>query len=126
MRRGTAGVVLAPALAVAAAAAVHVLAALHLDTRAPTDGEARLAAAVYAASGGAVGPVPLPLPDLLAARQLAAVTALVPPGTWAVWATVQVGALACGLLTRGAAVAGPARGWAVAAVPPRSGSRSSA
>ena len=82
-----------------AAAAVHVLAALHLDTRAPTDGEARLAAAVYAASGGAVGPVPLPLPDLLAARQLAAVTALVPPGTWAVWATVQVGALACGLLT---------------------------
>ena len=99
MRRGTAGVVLAPALAVAAAAAVHVLAALHLDTRAPTDGEARLAAAVYAASGGAVGPVPLPLPDLLAARQLAAVTALVPPGTWAVWATVQVGALACGLLT---------------------------
>ena len=99
MRRGPAGVVLAPALAVAAAAAVHVLAALHLDTRAPTDGEARLAAAVYAASGGAVGPVPLPLPDLLAARQLAAVTALVPPGTWAVWATVQVGALACGLLT---------------------------
>ena len=100
MRRGL-GVAgcLAPTVATIAAAAVHVLAALRLDAHAPTDGEARLAAAVYAAGGGDIGPVPLPLPDLLAARQLAAVTALLPSGTWTVWATAQVGALAFGLLT---------------------------
>ena len=97
MRRGLAGS-LAPTVAALAAAAVHVLAALHLDARAPTDGEARLAAGVYAAGGGAVGPVPLPLPDLLAARQLAAVTAPL-PGSWSVWETAQAGALVFGLLT---------------------------
>ena len=96
MRRGPAGS-LAPVAALAAAA-VHVLAALHLDAHAPTDGEARLAAGVYAAGGGAVGPVPLPLPDLLAARQLAAVTAPL-PGWWSVWETAQVGALVFALLT---------------------------
>jgi len=96
MRRGPAGS-LAPVAALAAAA-VHVLAALHLDAHAPTDGEARLAAGVYAAGGGAVGPVPLPLPDLLAARQLAAVTAPL-PGSWSVWETAQAGALVFGLLT---------------------------
>ena len=90
---------LAPVVATVAAAAVHVLAALRLDDRAPTDGEARLAAAVNAAGGGDIGPVPLPPPDLLAARQLAAVTALLPSGTWSVWATVQAGALVFGLLT---------------------------
>ena len=97
MRRGLAGS-LAPTVAALAAAAVHVLAALHLDAHAPTDGEARLAAGVYAAGGGAVGPVPLPLPDLLAARQLAAVTAPL-PGSWSVWETAQAGALVFGLLT---------------------------
>ena len=75
-----------------------MLSALRLDAHAPTDGEARLAAAVYAAGGGEIGPVPLPLPDLLAARQLAAVAAVLPAGT-SVWATAQVGALAFGLLT---------------------------
>jgi hypothetical protein len=90
---------LAPTVATIAAAAVHVLAALRLDAHAPTDGEARLAAAVYAVGGGDIGPVPLPLPDLLAARQLAAVAAVLPSGTWSVWATAQVGALAFGLLT---------------------------
>jgi hypothetical protein len=75
-----------------------VLAALRLDGRAPTDGEARLAAAAYAAGGGDIGLVPLPLPDLLAARQFAAVTTVLPSGP-SVWTTVQVGALAFGLLT---------------------------
>jgi hypothetical protein len=89
----------APAVATAAALVVHVLAALRLDARAPTGDEARLAAGVYAAGGGPVGPVPLSFPDVLAARQLAAVTALVPGGTWSVWATAQIGVLTVGLLT---------------------------
>lgn len=90
---------LAPVVATVAAAAVHVLAALRPADRPPTDGEARLAAAAYAAGGGDIGPVPLPLPDLLAARQLAAVSALLPSGTWTVWETAQAAALAFGLLT---------------------------
>ena len=70
MRRGVGFTgCLAPTVATIAAAAVHVLAALRLDAHAPTDGEARLAAAVYAVGGGDIGPVLLPLPDLLAARQ---------------------------------------------------------
>jgi hypothetical protein len=95
---GRAGAELAPALATAAAVAVHVLAALRLGARGPTGDEARLAAGAYAASGGPVGPVPLSFPELLAARQLAAVTALVPAGTGSVWTTAQVGVLALGLL----------------------------
>jgi hypothetical protein len=88
----------APVWAVASAVAVHLVAAVHLGGRAPGDGEARLAAAVYAVGGGPVGPVPLPFPDLLAAHQLAVVTALM-PGNWSVWTTAQVGVLVCGLLT---------------------------
>jgi hypothetical protein len=89
----------APAVATAAALVVHILAALRLDARAPTGDEARLAAGVYAAGSGPVGPVPLSFPEVLAARQLAAVTALVPDGTWSVWATAQIGVLTVGLLT---------------------------
>jgi hypothetical protein len=90
---------LAPGVATVAAVAVHVLAALRLGGRVPADGEARLAAAVYAAGGGDIGPVPMPVPDLLAAHQLAGVTAPLPSGTWSVWEAAQVGALAFGLLT---------------------------
>jgi hypothetical protein len=78
---------------------VHALAAFRLDVRAPTDGEARLVAAVFAARDGRVGAVSLPFSDLLAARQLAVVTALVPSGAGSVSDTVRVGVLGLGVVT---------------------------
>lgn len=81
---------------------VHVLTA-RLDARVPTDGEARLAAAVFAVRDGRVGPVALPFPDAVAARQLAAVAALLPtaPSAWApsVWDGVRAAGLALGVVT---------------------------
>ena len=77
---------------------VHVLSAFRLDGRAPTDGEARLAAAVFAARDARIGTVTLPLPDLLAARQLAAVSVLVPTGATSVWDAVRVATLVLGAL----------------------------
>jgi hypothetical protein len=90
---------LAPPVVTAAALLVHVLAALRLDGRPPTDGEARLAAAVFAARDARIGAVSLPLPDLLAARQLAAVTVLVPVGATSVWDAVRVAGLVLGAVT---------------------------
>jgi hypothetical protein len=81
---------------------VHTQAGIRPDGRAPTDGEARLAAAVFAVRDGRVGTVALPWSDLLAARQLAAVTALLPGGPgWAgaVWDGVRAGTLALGVVT---------------------------
>jgi hypothetical protein len=72
---------------------VHALAAARLDGSAPTEGEARLVAAVLGA------PVSLPFSDLLAARQLAAVTALVPAGSGPVYEAVRAGALLLGVVT---------------------------
>ncbi|MDT7579907.1 MAG: hypothetical protein QOK35_1171 [Pseudonocardiales bacterium] len=79
---------------------IHLLAALRPDGRAPTDGEARLAAAVFAVHDGRMGAVPLALPDRLAARQLAVVAAFTPgSGPASVWGAVFVAALALGALT---------------------------
>jgi hypothetical protein len=90
---------IAPAVAVGATLVVALVAATRPDGRAPTDGEARFAAAVFAARGGRIGDVPLPFSDLLAARQLAAVTALVPSGLGSVWETVRAAALVLGVVT---------------------------
>ena len=76
-----------------------MLAALRLDGRVPTDGEARFAAAVFAVRGGPIGAVGLPLSDQLAARQVAAVAALVAPGAASVWDTVRVVGLVLGMVT---------------------------
>jgi hypothetical protein len=91
--------VVVPAVAAGAAATVHALAALRLDGRAPTAGEANLAAAVFAVHDGRIGAIPLPFPEALAARQLAAVTALLPSGATSVFDSARIGVLALGALT---------------------------
>lgn len=88
-----------PAVAAGAAVTVHALAALRLDGRAPAAGEANLAAAVFAVHDGRIGAIPLPFPEALAARQLAAVTALLPSGATSVFDSARVGVLALGALT---------------------------
>ena len=122
----------AAGVTVLAAVAAHVLAALR-SVGPPADGEARLAAAVFAARDGRPAPLPpvdLPWPDLLAARQLAAVASLTgaftPGGSTgsAVWDGVRAAALALGLVTalllaavlRRLGCAGPPVVLAVAAV----------
>ncbi len=75
-----------------------MLAALRLDGRPPTHGEARLAAAVFAAHDGRVGAVPLPWSERFAAWQITAVTALAPDAA-PVWDGVRVAGLVLGALT---------------------------
>jgi hypothetical protein len=97
---------------------VHARVAARLDGSVPTEGEARLVAAVFGA------PVSLPFPDLLAARQLAAVTALVPAGSGPVYEAVRAASLLLGVVTavllwallRRLGCAGPATAGAVAIV----------
>jgi hypothetical protein len=97
-RAGRATGQLAPAVASVAALVLHALAASRLDDRAPTEGEARLAAGAFAARSGEFGTASLPFPDLLAARQLAVLTELVPAGA-SVWETARAGALVLGLVS---------------------------
>jgi hypothetical protein len=91
--------VVVTAVAAGAAVTVHALAALRLDGRAPTAGEANLAAAVFAVHDGRIGAIPLPFPEALAARQLATVTALLPSGATSVFDSARIGVLALGALT---------------------------
>jgi hypothetical protein len=87
-------------LAAGVALLIHLLAALRPDARTPTDGEARLAAAVFSLHDGRIGPVPLALTDRFAARQLAAVAALAPgSGPASVWEAVCTAVLVLGALT---------------------------
>ncbi len=75
-----------------------MLTALRLDGRPPSDGEARLAAAVFAVHDGRIGAVPVPFSELLAAWQIAAVAALGPDAA-SVWDDVRVAGLVLGAVT---------------------------
>src|SRR6185436_6788143 len=70
--------VLWPALVAAATAAAHVAVAKNADQFVATAGEARLAAATFAARGADFGAVTLPAADSFAVRQLAVVATLLP------------------------------------------------
>lgn len=83
----------------AATAAAHVAMALRADQFVATVGEARLAAAAFAARGTEVGPVALPGPDAFAARQLAVVATLLPAGGVPVIDAARFAALALGFLS---------------------------
>ena len=69
-----------PALVAAAAAAVHLAVAVRGDRFVATAGEARLAAATFAARGTELGDIALPAPDRFAVRQFAVMETLLPTG----------------------------------------------
>ena len=69
-----------PALVAAAAAAAHLAVALRGDRFVATAGEARLAAATFAARGTELGDIALPAPDRFAVRQFAVMETLLPTG----------------------------------------------
>lgn len=101
-RRWTA---LGPPLGALVAVGAHVVAGARLGERAPSPGEADLAAAALAARGVPLGPVPLPLSDAVAARQLGLLETVLPVGGTGVldaarWAVLLVGVLGVLLLWR--------------------------
>jgi hypothetical protein len=88
-----------PALVAATAAAAHVAVARRVDRLVATVGEARLAAATFAARGAEVGEVALPAADGFAVRQLAVVETLLPTGGLPVVDAARVAALALGFVS---------------------------
>jgi hypothetical protein len=96
---------LGPPLGALVAVGAHVVAGARLGERAPSPGEADLAAAALAARGVPLGPVPLPLSDAFAARQLGLVETVLPVGGLGVldaarWAVLLFGVLGVLLLWR--------------------------
>ncbi len=73
--------------------------ALRADRFVATVGEARLAAAAFAARGADVGAVPLPAADSFAVRQLAVVATLLPAGAAPVVDVARFAALALGFVS---------------------------
>jgi hypothetical protein len=88
-----------PALVGAAAAAVHLAVALRGDRFVATVGEARMAAAAFAARGAELGDITLPAADRFAVRQLAAVETLLPTGDLPVVDAARSAALAFGFVS---------------------------
>ena len=94
---------IAPALALASAVAVHLVAAVRTPNQVATLGEARLAAAAFAARGAEFGEVPLAPVDRFAAHQLGVVETLLPTTGVPVvdaarWATLAIGFLTAALV----------------------------
>jgi hypothetical protein len=83
-------------LVAAASLAAHVAVALRADRFVATVGEARLAAAAFAARGAELGDVGLPAADTFAVRQLAVVQTLLPTGGLSVVDAARAAALALG------------------------------
>ena len=88
-----------PALVAAAAAAVHLAVAVRGDRFVATAGEARLAAATFAARGTELGDIALPAPDRFAVRQFAVMETLLPTGNVPVVDAARCAALAFGFLS---------------------------
>lgn len=86
-------------LVAAAAAAAHLAVALRGDRFVATVGEARLAAAAFAARGTELGDITLPAADRFAVRQFAVVETLLPTGGLPVVDAARCAALAFGLLS---------------------------
>lgn len=114
---------LGPPLGALVAVGAHVVAGARLGDRAPSPGEADLAAAALAARGVPLGPVPLPLSDAFAAHQLGLVETVLPVGGLTVlgaarWAALVFGVLGVLLLWRllHELVTGPAATTAALAV----------
>ena len=83
----------------AATAAAHVAVAKNADQFVATEGEARLAAATFAARGADFGAVTLPAADSFAVRQLAVVATLMPTSGVPVVDGARYAALALGFLS---------------------------
>src|SRR4249920_1712814 len=88
-----------PALVAAASAAVHLAVAVRGDRFVATAGEARLAAATFAARGTELGDIALPAPDRFAVRQFAVMETLLPTGNVPVVDAARCAALAFGFLS---------------------------
>jgi hypothetical protein len=88
-----------PALVIAASAAAHVAVALRADRFVATVGEARLAAAAFAARGAEIGDIALPAADSFAVRQLAVVETLLAPAGLPVIDAARMAALALGVVS---------------------------
>ena len=88
-----------PALVAAAAAAAHLAVAVRGDRFVATVGEARLAAATFAARGAELGDITLPSADRFAVRQFAVVETLLPTGDLPVVDAARCAALAFGFLS---------------------------
>ena len=88
-----------PALVAAAAAAAHLAVAVRGDRFVATVGEARLAAATFAARGTELGDITLPAADRFAVRQFAVVETLLPTGGLPVVDAARWAALAFGFLS---------------------------
>jgi hypothetical protein len=86
-------------LAAAAAAAAHLAVAVRGDRFVATVGEARLAAAAFAARGTELGDITLPAADRFAVRQFAVVETLLPTGGLPVVDAARCAALAFGFLS---------------------------
>ena len=90
---------IAPALALASAAAVHVVAAIRASDQVATLGESHMAAAAFAARGAEFGEVPLAAVDRFGAHQLGVVETLLPTTGVPVVDAARWAVLAVGLLT---------------------------
>ncbi len=90
--------VLGPLLGAMLAVGGHLLAGARLGDRVATAGEAQLAAAAFAGRGAPIGPVPLGLPDSVAAWQLALVEGVLPASGISVLDAARWSALGFGLL----------------------------
>ncbi len=88
-----------PALVAAAAGAAHLAVAVRGDRFVATVGEARLAAATFAARGAELGEVALPSADRFAVRQFAVVQTLLPTGDLPVVDAARCAALAFGFVS---------------------------
>ena len=88
-----------PALVAAAAAAAHLAVAVRGDRFVATVGEARLAAASFAARGAELGDITLPSADRFAVRQFAVVETLLPTANLPVVDAARWAALAFGFLS---------------------------
>jgi len=86
-------------LVAAAAAAAHLAVAVRGDRFVATVGEARLAAATFAARGAELGDITLPSADRFAVRQFAVVETLLPTGNLPVVDATRYAALAFGFLS---------------------------
>ena len=86
-------------LVAAAAAAAHLAVAMRSDRFVATVGEARLAAATFAARGADLGDIALPAADRFAVRQFAVVQTLLPTGGVPVVDAARYAALAFGFLS---------------------------
>jgi hypothetical protein len=86
-------------LVAAAATAAHLAVAMRSDRFVATVGEARLAAATFAARGADLGDIALPAADRFAVRQFAVVQTLLPTAGVPVVDAARYAALAFGFLS---------------------------